>query len=110
MQVLPWDGFCKDSLPNYETAFTVVDYVGFYWRCCLEFGRQDNILICMIGGEWGDMCKAHNFVQGQSLKLAVVSDKDNRVIYLRPLPRPSKHGDRLTPVTNTTKKRVFSGG
>jgi len=94
-----------NSLPNYETTLTVVDYVGFYWWCCLKSGRQDNVLIWMIGGEWGDMCKACNFVQGQSLKLAVVSDKDNRVIYLRPLPRSSKHGDRLTPVTKVISEK-----
>lgn len=39
------------------------------------------------------------------MKLAVVSDKDNRVIYLRPLPRPSKHGDRLTPVTKVISEK-----
>ncbi len=71
------------------TTVTVVDYLGFEWKCQFHFIQQHRTLCCRLGGEWGMLCKVRKFVEGQKLVLAVVKKKENDVIHLRYVPLPS---------------------
>jgi len=50
-QMLPWLGFCRQVMPPNDTEITVIDYLGFAWRCDFKFIQQDKDLACRIGGD-----------------------------------------------------------
>ena len=91
--MVPWIGFCQNTLPAIETRITIVDYLGFAWRCDLRFVKQGNSIYCRIGSDWGIICKAHRFDEGCILELAVTNEKNNDVIYLKYIPRKRVKGE-----------------
>ena len=101
-----WVGFFEESLPHYEIDITVVDYLGFYWRCIAKFEKKDNTLVFMIGGEWGTMCKARNLALSQTIKLVVAHESNNNGMYLRPVPGQSKQREIFMPMTRVISKRL----
>lgn len=93
LQMLRWNGFCRDVFPAQESTLTIVDSMGLNWKCSLEFVIVDNTMWCKIGGDWGIICAAHNLIEGNALKLAVIKEKCDVVIVFKqmPLQRVRKH-------------------
>jgi len=85
--VLPCIGFCQDRLPANDAELTVIDYLGFEWKCDFRFVEHNLSISCKIGGEWGMLCKARRLAAGRFLELAVANDSNNHILYLKYVPK-----------------------
>jgi hypothetical protein len=56
--VLSWSSFCRDAFLLNNTLITIVDQGKFNWKCTMQFGEEDNRMVCKIGGDWRAMCLA----------------------------------------------------
>jgi len=63
IQMVSWIGFCQNTLLNKEIDILVVDYFGFCWKCDLKFDMHNNSVYCIIGGDWGMICKVRCFAE-----------------------------------------------
>ena len=92
-QVLSWYGFCQHHLSKNKTELTVIDYMGFEWKCEFRFVQRIKTLCCRLGGDWGKICKARRFLVRSRFELVVMNERDNDVVYLKYIPRSSDDGE-----------------
>ncbi|GAU48057.1 hypothetical protein TSUD_377310 [Trifolium subterraneum] len=83
-----WHGFCEHALPNEETRLTLVDWVGYTWRCHLKFENHPH-----------KTCHAHHLAEGVTLKFGVIGPSNNSVVHFNISPFL---GVRTTLVAPTT--------
>ncbi|GAU38320.1 hypothetical protein TSUD_61810 [Trifolium subterraneum] len=79
---LSWHGFCEHALPSEETQLTLVDWIGYTWRCQLKFENHPH-KTCNISGQWRNIYKAHHFAEGVTIKFGVIGPVNNNVIHLK---------------------------
>lgn len=91
LQVLPWAGFCEDTLPKTATRLSIIDHYGNIWRCEMVFMKVRNTLFCRIGGQWSPLCAARNLMKGYAIKLAVTGDRRNGILHIRYAPLQCIH-------------------
>jgi len=105
--MLRWNGFCRDVFPTQETTLTIVDSLGFNWKCGLEFVMDNKAMWCRIGGDWGIICAAHNLAEGNALKLAVIREKDDVVIVFKQIALQGIRKQYVKPLDPIGGKCVF---
>ncbi|MCH82105.1 hypothetical protein A2U01_0002902 [Trifolium medium] len=84
---LPWLGFCHKALPNKPSELTFVDYCGNAYKVNLSFAEDGNMQLAKFSGGWADLCKEDRLVEGMMLRLAVTQPLDNKIVYVRAVPR-----------------------
>ncbi|KAK2391270.1 hypothetical protein QL285_064746 [Trifolium repens] len=73
---LTWNGFCKIALPNENSEITMVDWLGYIWKCHLEIDEHPE-KNCKITGEWRNFCRAHRLSNGVTVKFGVTDTTRN---------------------------------
>jgi hypothetical protein len=105
MQKLAWNGFCKIALPNKNSNITIVDWLGYAWKCLLEIeGRSPNN--CRISGEWRNLCRARRLSDGVTLKFGVIEHSNNTVVHLKISPFIGLRTTLIAP-TNSENYKPF---
>ncbi|MCH83435.1 hypothetical protein A2U01_0004255 [Trifolium medium] len=74
-----WSGFCENALPHKDTGITLMDWMGFTWKCHLQL--QDNS--CILYGEWKAMCEARNLTEGSVVKFGVTKPSNNILVHVK---------------------------
>jgi hypothetical protein len=59
-----------------------VDWLGYTWECHFDFGDPDK-KTCQVTGQWLDICKKHQLVEGITVKSGITHSLDNKVIHLK---------------------------
>lgn len=107
MQVLPWVGFCEDTLPKTATRLSIIDHYGNIWKCEMVFMKVRNTVFCRIGGQWSLLCAARNMLKGHAIKLAVTGDKRNGILHIRHAPLQCVHRGFTRSMGTTESRHVY---
>ncbi|XP_045823691.1 uncharacterized protein LOC123916302 [Trifolium pratense] len=102
-----WRGFCQNALPNEETQLRFIDWVGNTWNHCDFKFANGPYISCKISGQWSDICKVHNLVEGIVVKFGVTEASNNRTIYFKLSPFIGVKTTLHAPSTSSNRKKFY---
>ncbi|KAK2397500.1 hypothetical protein QL285_059068 [Trifolium repens] len=103
---LTWNGFCKIALPNENSEITMVDWLGYIWKCHLEIDEHPE-KNCKITGEWRNFCRARRLSDGVTVKFGVTDHSNNKVVHLKISPFIGLRTILIAPTTVEGQKPFY---
>jgi hypothetical protein len=76
-----WLGFCQSALPAEPTCLTMVDYLGYSWKCNMKFGNGKDFT-CVISGQWKHICLTRKFNEGDMVKFGMTKAANNTIVHI----------------------------